>query len=376
MNFKVASAVIFAVCSICFLPCGAEAEKAAHKLSSAQLLTLVRESKSVKSKSELNLLGSGPNVTVLTTPYKGASKRDLQIEAVFVARALIEGAPGQVENVKVIFAEPSTGDSGEEGLVTNVDREMIAAYSRGQVSADKLLAAVRLIPVQPESAPNVVPGPQQERRLLIWQRIDKLSQQGTGTQPFKVLFNNIEEVVKSGELSGLSAKLEDLELKLSEQEEQVALARKSAQGKGIISPSRMSAGSRETAKSGLAKLPPYSGTKIPKSPNARLGSENPATFPNSSDNGANFGLKRLYAKRLILVKTLQRNNDQNLSRVQELLSGAEENFKLGKESGAFKKLAEIKSIVDRKDNTGAFGRPFSLRGSNFERFRKERFNSI
>lgn len=375
MNFGIA--IIIALCTSCLLPFSAEADNATCKLSSAQLLTLVRESESVKSKKELNLLGTGPSVTILTTPYKGASKRDLQIEAVFVARALIEGAPGQIDNVKVIFAgQPA---KGEEGLVTNVDKATIVAYSKGQVSPDKLLASVRLIPVQPDVTPNVVPGPQQERRLLIWQRIDKLAQHGTGTQPFKAIFNGIEETVKNGEPSNLSVRLEDLEVKLSEQEEQVALARKAAQGRGVISPNRANANRNASTNSPLAKSSNEGGLLVPKDPGARRESEGPSAVPGGKENiaASNFGLKRLYANRQILLRSLQRKGDQNLSRVQELLSGAEESFKLGKETEALAKLAEIKSIVDRNDN-GTFGRPFSFRTDferpNFERFRKDRFS--
>lgn len=380
MNFAVA--IIIALCTFCFLPCAAKADDATCKLSSAQLLTLVRESESVKSKHDLNLLGTGPSVTVLTTPYKGASKRDLQIESVFVARALIEGAPGQVDNVKVIFAGQPL--KGEEGLVSNVDKKMIVAYSKGQVTPDKLLAAVRLIPVQPEATPNVVPGAQQERRLLIWQRIDKLSQQGTGTKPFKALFNAIEESVKNGELTSLSVKLEDLELKLSEQEEQVALARKAAQGRGVISPNRANTNRNASMTSPLAKNSNEGGLQSRKDQKARREPGGSSMVPGSRENigASNFGLKRLYANRQVLLRTLQRKGDHNLSRVQELLSVAEENFKLGKESDAMAKLAEIKSIVDRNDN-GSFARPFSLRTnverpnfqrSNFERSRKDRFS--
>lgn len=371
MNVGIGSVIAFVLLMTgWFSPSLADAHKSTGKLSTAQLLTLVRESESIKSKSELNLLGTGPGVTVLTTPYEGAGRRDLQIEAIFVARALIEGAPGQVERVKVIFAgRPFQGVSSEEGLVANVDKAMILDYGSGKVSAEKLLAAVRLTSVQPETAPNVVPGPQQERRLLVWQRIDKLSQQGTGVKPFEVLFDSAEEVARGGDSSALSAKLEDLEIKLSEQEEQVALARKVAQGKGVT-------GSVQSSNS-----LPSSGTPLLKSANAqsrlsknsRLGSGGPARDSSLADRsgGGNFSLRRLYANRQLLLSTLSRKGDPNLSRVQELFSGAEEKLNSGKETEALRQLSDIKSILERSDS--GIGRPFS-RGPNFQRARKDRLS--
>jgi len=371
MNFGIVS-VIASVLLMngWFAPSFADVRKSTGKLSTAQLLTLIRESESVKSKSELNLLGTGPGVTVLTTPYEGAGRRDLQIEAIFVARALIEGAPGQVENVKVIFAgRPSRGVSSEEGVVANIDKAMILDYGSGRVSAEKLLAAVRLTSVQPETTPNVVPGPQQERRLLIWQRIDKLAQQGTGVKPFKALFDSAEEVAGSGDRSALSTKLEDLEIKLSEQEEQVALARKVAQGKGVIGSVKSSNSLPQTGSSLLK--PPNAQSQLSKS--SRLGSGGPAggSSPADRNGGGNLSLRRLYANRQLLLSTLSRKGDPNLSRVQDLFSGAEEKLNSGKETEALRQLGDIKSILERSDS--GIGRPFS-RGPYFERARKDRLS--
>ncbi|PWT96882.1 MAG: hypothetical protein C5B53_08780 [Candidatus Melainabacteria bacterium] len=197
-------------------------------LSAPELSALISNGTSGVTSTNVRVTSIGPLVTVLADKDANADDRDLKIEAMFIAKALIQGAPAQTETVKVIFFQ-----QGKEGRFITISKQSVADYGAGRMSADKLLSSLVLNTVTPEKAPNVLPGEQYERRLLAWERIEKLKKQGTGVVRFEEIFRGIEDMIKAGNSEEALQKLTFLETKLSDQEELLKQAKNSQRGLGV-----------------------------------------------------------------------------------------------------------------------------------------------
>lgn len=218
-------------------------------LSASELGSLLRDPKVKISATSTTVVGTGPAVTVVAEESDKASDQDLKIDAIFLSKTLIEGAPSQVQAVKVLFSQ-----SGKEGRYINVSQNEIRDYGSGKLSAVQLLASLRFTEVEPDDAPDIKPGLQYERRLLLWNRIEKLRTGGTGVKAFQSIFQDLETAVSGGDTKQIKQKIEYLENKLSEQEENLKLIRKAARGHGV--PARASASSSSSSSSSSG---PYSG---------------------------------------------------------------------------------------------------------------------
>lgn len=200
-------------------------------LSTGDLTDLVRDPSLKVSALSTTVIGTGPSVTVLTEENAQASDENLKIDAIFLSKALILGAHGQVETVKVLFSQ-----SSKEGRYIIIPKRDIDDYGSGKITADKLLASLHFNAVEQEEAPAVAPGIDFERRLLVWRRIEKLKQQGTGVSPFEKISQEIEGLAKAGETQKVAERLTFIESKLSEQEAQVRQARVTAHSSAVASP--------------------------------------------------------------------------------------------------------------------------------------------
>jgi hypothetical protein len=202
----------------------------ADRLSAIQLTAILKENEQKSGAKASRVVGSGPRVTVMAQESSDtASDRQMKIDAVFFAKTLIESAPQQIEKVDVIFS----GARSEDSKVIVIDKKSIKAYGEGNISPEEFLKTLHLTPVNTDELPALEPGPLLERRLLINERIEKLRKTGTGVKPFLSIFQSIESAIKGGDTARLSADLQDLEDKLTEQEEQVAIAKRTARGQGL-----------------------------------------------------------------------------------------------------------------------------------------------
>lgn len=235
----------------------AEAEAAGKPvLSNAQLTTLVRDPSVGSRALSVTVVGSGPLVTVLAEEKEIAQDKDLKIDAMFLARTLIEGAPGQIEKVKVLFSQ-----TGKPARHVTISRGEITDFSSGRVSAATLLQSLALVSVHADNMPEITDGPEIERRLLAWKRIDKLRAQGTGVSPFETIFKEIQALAKANDAEKVSQRLTYLESKLTGQEEQVKQARDSLRGRGVPAVKTVSTagtGSGPATSTGHGSSPPQS----------------------------------------------------------------------------------------------------------------------
>lgn len=225
MSVAIGSFVAF---SACLSPAFAEVASGKSNFSNAQLTALVRDPSVGARAMSVTVVGTGPLVTVLAEEREVAQDKDLKIDSMFLARTLIEGAPGQIEKVKVLFSQ-----TGKPARHVTISRAEINDFSAGRISAATLLQSLALVSVQADNMPEINDGPEVERRLLAWKRIDKLRAQGTGVSPFEAIFKEIQGLAKANDAEKVSQKLTYLESKLTGQEEQVKQAKDSLRGRGV-----------------------------------------------------------------------------------------------------------------------------------------------
>lgn len=209
---------------VCAPAKSADAVARASGLTEAQLTLLVKGAKT--GLADFQVRNTGPLVNVFATANVKASEMELKIDAVFVAKALVEGAPGQVDIVHVMISQ-----AGKERLV-EVKRNQVEEYSSGRIKADQFLASIQFQGSDPPLP--VEPGVEAKRRVKVLQDIQSLSKGGTGVAAFMDLFKKLEVSVKAGDAaSGIAEQLAFLEAKLQDQREQIRQARKTARGLGV-----------------------------------------------------------------------------------------------------------------------------------------------
>jgi len=287
-------------------------------LSAEQLTAITRDSSLKLKASHPTVIGAGPSVTVLAEEPAGLSDRDLKIDAIFLSKTLIDAAPTQIQKVKVLFTQ-----AGANGRYVTVDAREIMDYGSAKISAEKLLSTMILLDVQQEKAPTVVEGPEMDRRLLAWRRIEKLKLQGTGVSPFENLFKEIEAAAKGSDGAKVADKLQFLESKLTSQEEQVRLAHKAASGHGVPA-SAFGAGAHTTS-AGASPVANISAS-IPLPP-----------LPQNSE-----ALKALYGFKADEVARLVKDKNYKLGlQMIELKKKIDEFFAAKKDGEAFALLAQF-----------------------------------
>lgn len=300
------------------------------KLSSSQLTNLLRANAKARV-SNINIIGDGPLVTVVADKNPNASDKELKIDAIFLGKTLIENAPGQVADIKVIFSQQD-----REGRYIQISSQQIKDFGSGKIEPDKFLASIDLISVAGEQTPDVVQGPQFERRLIVWKRIDHLRKMGTGVRPFQNAFKDVETQVASGKTDDLSTKISNLERTLSQQENILQEAKRIARGKGIISAS----GGKSFGQNAQAiKSDPQAGHSNQSLP-AQAGAESNFIPAEANQIKAAFNQKSDTLVRQ--VESKDRAKGQNLRALRTTINTL---FTQGKQAEAFRNIHEFQTIV-------------------------------
>lgn len=306
-------------------------------LSNAQLTALVRDPSVGSRALSVTVVGSGPLVTVLAEEKEIAQDKDLKIDAMFLARTLIDGAPGQIEKVKVLFSQ-----TGKPARYVTISRGEITDFSAGRVSAATLLQSLALVAVHAENMPEITDGPEVERRLLAWKRIDKLRAQGTGVSPFEAIFKEIQGLAKANDAEKVSQRLSYLESKLTGQEEQVKQAKDSLRGRGVpavktASSASAGAGAGTAAPGGPSAAPPQgaAGGYIP--PEAE---HLKATFNAQSNE---------------IISQVTRKNSSEGYKLRDLKSEIEKAFASHQEARAYEMIHNFDLAATKVLGSSAFG---------------------
>lgn len=200
----------------------------------------VRKAQVIKKDYPVHAVISGREATILTRRHPKATDDDLRIDSVLITKSVLDRFDS-IGTVQVLFRDEDSS-SGKSVEVTAGD---IKTYANGSIDPKKFLATIAVTTVggDEEAAKNklsaeerkfsVSPGPYEDQRLLLMDRINSLRRKGTGVAPFEAMFAQLEAQAKSGHSAAVKESLHKLGEKLAQQEDLVRQASRTGSGRGI-----------------------------------------------------------------------------------------------------------------------------------------------
>ncbi len=212
-----------------------QAAKAAP-MSTGEMIVVLREAKVVSPTVRLDVLQSDQHVTVITKRSANMLDRDCKITAVLMAKALMDARPRELAAVKVIYTRD--GENTVSKVVVSAGD--VQSFAKGTITESQLLGSLELSRESEDGGEAVNPGvsaaatgPQGEKIGILQSRIAALKQGGTGVAPFEKMFNQIEDLTKSGKEKEASLLIGELSTRLAEQESLRDQAKRVAEGRGV-----------------------------------------------------------------------------------------------------------------------------------------------
>ncbi|MBX9938086.1 MAG: hypothetical protein K2Y32_02475 [Candidatus Obscuribacterales bacterium] len=212
------------------------------KPTSSNLVDLIRQAKVVNSDYPLHVVISGNYATVLTRRHPRAKEEDMKIDAVLITKSVLDAYGYCLDGVRVLFRDED-GTNGKKIAVTEQD---IKNYGAGTMEPDQFLASLKLLNIDGEldgdtstsargleSSLSVSPGPYEEQRLILLDRINSLRKRGTGVAPYEKLFAAMDEAAKTSSASDVKLQVTRLAEKLKEQEQLCRQAEMVSRGQGV-----------------------------------------------------------------------------------------------------------------------------------------------
>lgn len=211
-------------------------------LSEQKVITTLSKLKPFGGGRKMNVQTNGEQVSISLVRTKGATDKDLKIEALMAAKSLLDVEPS-VLAVTMRFFDDRQPRHYVEVYVTSAE---VKAFGSGMVSSDDLLTSLRTTegataaaPSAPASAPAapptaastavaVVSGPLFDERADLIARIEALQAKGVGVRIFKDRFAALEQMAQANDEDNLKAAYEALERNVAAQEVATAAALPSA----------------------------------------------------------------------------------------------------------------------------------------------------
>ncbi len=141
-NSKCLSSLAFikfcAIALACFAPC---ALPVAAYISDTEAVEVVEKAKILAPYIRINARVRPEEVEIATFKNPKANANDCKIEAVLIAKTLMDYAPGQVSRVTVYFYNSNSLSTYKEVAVTAGD---VRAFGNGTVSKDELLKSLEI----------------------------------------------------------------------------------------------------------------------------------------------------------------------------------------------------------------------------------------
>lgn len=214
------------ISSLLALACGLHAGAV---MSSQNVIEVVRKSKALGEGARISAAVAGEDVSLSSFRNKADTQKDLKIEAVMAAKALIDVDAG-IRRVTVRFYEVWQPRRYAEITVTAAQ---IKAFGSGTLTSEDLLASLRFVEgthQQAKAAPagsevpvdgmpvdsaaeqdaQVAEGPQKSERVALLRRIKALYKQGVGTKPFLDAFAQVETLAAANQVALLERSLDSL----------------------------------------------------------------------------------------------------------------------------------------------------------------------
>ncbi|MBU6453570.1 MAG: hypothetical protein KGS72_17455 [Cyanobacteria bacterium REEB67] len=117
------------------------AVRAAITFTDADITSAIEKAKIFDSSIRLNARINSDEIMVSTYKNPKAADQDCKIDAVLVAKTIMDLAPGEVPRVTVYFYSASTLSSYKEVSVTAGD---VKAFASGSLSKDELLSSIKI----------------------------------------------------------------------------------------------------------------------------------------------------------------------------------------------------------------------------------------
>ncbi|MCA0314048.1 MAG: hypothetical protein LCH63_09450 [Candidatus Melainabacteria bacterium] len=220
----------------------AEEPSFTKKPTSSNLVDLIRQAKVVNPDYPVHAVVSGNYATVLTRRHPRAKEEDMKIDAVLITKSVLDAYGYCLDGVRVLFRDED-GTNGRKIAVTEQD---IKNYGAGTMEPQQFLSSLKLVSIDGdldgdstgltrgnESNLVVSPGPYEDQRLMLLDRINSLRKRGTGVAPYEKLFVTMDDAAKTAPSSEVKLLVSRLAEKLKEQEQLCRQAEMVSRGQGV-----------------------------------------------------------------------------------------------------------------------------------------------
>lgn len=187
------------------------------------LVKVVEKAKILSPEYQVRASVGAGEAQISTYRNPKAGDKDCKIDAVLIAKEVMQADPSGITRVIVRFYDTTNVSRFREVSVRQGD---VKAFGSRQMSPDELLSSIdiRIGDVNagrtPAKAPGgVVEGPLAGERIQLLGRIQSLRDRGVGVKPFMVLFADAEEQAKNGDKRALTENLNALNAALNNAEE-------------------------------------------------------------------------------------------------------------------------------------------------------------
>lgn len=210
----------------------------------SNLVDLVRQAKVVNPDYPLHVLISGNFATVMTRRHPKAKDEDLKIDAVLITKSILDAYGYCLDGVRVLYRDED-GSNGKRIAVAEAD---IKNYAAGTMEPQRFLDSLKMVSIDGElendprhgnkagaavSELSVSPGPFEDQRLLLLDRINALRKRGTGVGPYEQLFLAMDQSARNQSSDEVRKQVKALAERLSEQEQLCRQAELVSRGKGV-----------------------------------------------------------------------------------------------------------------------------------------------
>ncbi|MFN8656394.1 MAG: hypothetical protein U0105_08665 [Candidatus Obscuribacterales bacterium] len=220
---------------------------AATALTSQRVVEIVQKSQALAQNARISAAVGGDEVSLSSFRNKSDNQKDLKIEAVMCAKALMEADSG-IRRVTMRFYEPLQPKKYAQITVTAAE---IKTFGSGSVTPDEFLARLNFAEGNTDAAPPatatnnsittgvteaqpggskdstreetppgmlVVEGPKKPERQALYARIKMLEAQGVGTANFINAFHQLENLASADQVPQLDMSIQSLTRSIAQQE--------------------------------------------------------------------------------------------------------------------------------------------------------------
>ena len=198
---------------------------AGPKTTATEMVAILRNAKVVNPQYPLRASMNEHEGIVTTQRNPKATDKDCKIDAVLMAKTLMDSYPGEILRVKVLFSDYDK----QTCSAIKITKGDVESYGSGTIKQDEFLESLEVSTFKENDSPfgtqagqslsiAVVPGFLQDKRLVLLSRIEALEHKGTNTKAFMQYFQQIEDLVKQGDEKQTLTMIQSLSRSLDDQE--------------------------------------------------------------------------------------------------------------------------------------------------------------